>query len=137
MVYRDFKNLSRRTVSDEILCDKAFNQSEIWYQRGLSSMVYKFLDKNSSGRDINNEIKPNQELVEILRKLNIRKLEQRKVHSSFIDNIWGVVLADMQFISKFNKEFFLFCVIDIYGKYTLLFLKDKKVIKLQILFKMI
>ena len=50
-------------------------------------MVYKFLDKNSSGRDINNEIKPNQELVEILRKLNIRKLEQRKVHSSFIDNI--------------------------------------------------
>ena len=29
MVYRDFKNLSRRTVSDEILCDKAFNQSEI------------------------------------------------------------------------------------------------------------
>ena len=100
-------------------------------------MVYKFLDKNSSGRDINNEIKPNQELVEILRKLNIRKLEQRKVHSSFIDNIWGVDLADMQFISKFNKEFFLFCVIDIYGKYTLLFLKDKKVIKLQILFKMI
>ena len=43
----------------------------------------------------------------------------RKVHSSFIDNIWGADLADMQLLlSKFNKGIrFLLCVIDIYSKY--------------------
>ena len=35
----------------------------------------------------------------------IRKFKQKKVHSPFIDNIWGSSLADMQLISKFNKEF--------------------------------
>ena len=35
----------------------------------------------------------------------IRTFEKRKVHSSFIDNIWGVDLADIQLISKFNKGF--------------------------------
>ena len=35
----------------------------------------------------------------------IRAFEKREVHSSFIDNIWGVDLADIQLISKFNKGF--------------------------------
>ena len=35
----------------------------------------------------------------------IRKFNKRKVHSPFIDNIWGGNLADMQMISKFNKGF--------------------------------
>ena len=50
------------------------------------------------------------------------------MHSSFRDNIWGVDLADMQFMSKFNKGFrFLFCVIDIFSKYAWVIpLKDKK-----------
>ena len=30
-------------------------------------------------------------------------LKTRKVYSSFKDNIWGVDLADMQLISKYNK----------------------------------
>ena len=39
---------------------------------------------------------------------------RRKVHSLFIDNIWGIDLADMQLISKFKKGFrFLLCVTDI------------------------
>ena len=48
--------------------------------------------------------------------------------SSFKDNIWGVDLADMQLLSKFNKGFrFLLCVIDIFSKYTWVIpLKDKK-----------
>ena len=43
-------------------------------------------------------------------------------------NIWGVDLADMQLISKSNKEFrFLLCVIDIFSKYAWVVpLKDKK-----------
>ena len=39
---------------------------------------------------------------------------KRKVHSPFINNIWSADLADMQFISKFDKGFkYLLCVIDI------------------------
>ena len=31
------------------------------------------------------------------------QLKKRKVQSSFIDNIWGADLADMQLFSKFKK----------------------------------
>ena len=46
----------------------------------------------------------------------------------FKDIIWGADLADMQLISKFNKEFrFLLSVIDIFSKYAWIApLKDKK-----------
>ena len=61
----------------------------------------------------------------------IRKLEKKqKVGTSFMDNIWGADLADMQLLNKFNKgiRFFL-CVIDIYNKYAYIIpLKDKNVI---------
>ena len=50
MAYGDFKDLTRRTASDKILIDKAFNFAKIpkydEYQRGLASMVYNFLIKN-------------------------------------------------------------------------------------------
>ena len=55
-------------------------------------------------------------------------------YRTFIDNIWGTDLADMQLISKFNKGFrFLFCVIDIYSICIYLYawvitLKDKKIV---------
>ena len=43
----------------------------------------------------------------------------KKVHSSFIDGIWGDGLPDMQSLSEFDKETpFLLCVIDTYSKYT-------------------
>ena len=45
----------------------------------------------------------NQQLAEKLSKLIVRKFEKRKVYSSFIDNMWGADLSDMQLISKFNK----------------------------------
>ena len=35
----------------------------------------------------------------------IKNFKKGKVHSSFRDNIWGVDLADMQVLSKFNKGF--------------------------------
>ena len=45
----DFKDLTRRTVLDKILRDKAFNIAKNTkydgYQLGLASMVYKFFDK--------------------------------------------------------------------------------------------
>ena len=70
----------------------------------------------------------NQELAEQLYKPVIRKFEKRKVHFSFIDNIWGAGLANIQLISKFNKGIhFLVCVLDIFSKYACAIpLKDKK-----------
>ena len=70
----------------------------------------------------------NKELAEELHKPIIGKFQQRKVHSSFIDNIWSADLADMQWISKFNKGFtFSLCVTDICSIYALVIpLKDKK-----------
>ena len=50
MAYGDFKDLSRRTASDKFLRDKAFNIAKNpkydGYQRGLASMVYKYLIKS-------------------------------------------------------------------------------------------
>ena len=72
-----------------------------------------------AGSVIKNENISNKELAEKLHKPIIRIFEKRKVHSPFIDNIWGADLAEMQLISKFNKGFrFLLCAIDIYSKYA-------------------
>ena len=50
------------------------------------------------------------------------------MYSSFRDNIWGVDLADMQSLSKFNKGIkCLLCAIDLFSKYAwVIILKDKK-----------
>ena len=134
MAYGDFKDLARRTASDKILRDKAFNIAKIpkydGYQRGLAPMVYKFFDKNSSSGSgvANNKIKQNMELSEELHKPIIRNFKKRTIYSGFKDNIWGADLTDMQLISKFNKRFrFLLCVIDIFSKYAwVLPLKEKR-----------
>ena len=67
-------------------------------------MVYKFFDKTTAGGTAKNEILLNIQLAEELHKPVIRQFEKRKVDSYFIDNIWGAHLADMQLLSKFNKE---------------------------------
>ena len=51
MAYGDFKDLTRRTASEKILREKAFNITKNLkydgYQRGLDLMVYKIFDKKS------------------------------------------------------------------------------------------
>ena len=133
IAYGDFEDLKRRTVSDKILRDKAFNIAKNpkydGYQRGLASMFYKLFDKRSTGGGVaNNEIKQSLQLAEELQKPIIRKFKKRKVYSGFKDIIWGCYLADMQLISKFNKGFrVLLCVIDIFSIYAWVVpLKDKK-----------
>ena len=80
MAYEDLK---RRTYTDKVLRNKAFNIGKNpkydGYQRGLASMVYKFFDKKSTGSGIvnnnneNKEIKQNIQLAEELHKAIIRK----------------------------------------------------------------
>ena len=122
MGYGDFKDLTRIRVAEKVLPTKHDG-----CQRGLGSMVYKLFDKITSGGAVKNEIMSNKELAEELHNPIIRKFEKRKVQLSFIDNIWGTDVADMQLISKFNKGFrLLFCFIDIYSKYVWVIpLKDK------------
>ena len=91
-------------------------------------MVYKFFNKKSKGSGIKNEIKKDQQLANELHKPIIRKFNKRKVYSSFKDNIWGVDLADMQLISKYNKRIrYLLYAIDLFSKYAFVVpLKYKK-----------
>ena len=89
-------------------------------------MVYNFFDKKSKGSRITNEF--NYQLANELHKPIIRKFKKRKVYSSFKNNIWGVDLADMQSLSKFNKGFkYFLCAIDLFSKYAWVIpIKDKK-----------
>ena len=131
MAYGDFKDLAKRTASDKVLKDKAFNIAKDpnydGYERGLAPMVYKFFDKKTAGSGISS-IPQNEQLAEELHKPIIEKFTKRKLYSTFKDNNWGADLADMQLISKSNKGFrFLFCIIDIFSKCAWVFpLKDKK-----------
>ena len=104
MAYGDFKDLVRRTASDKVWRGKPFNIAKNpkydGYQRGLASMVFKFLIKKSSRSGVNNRIKQNQQLAEELHKPIIKNFLKRRVYFSFKDNIWGGDLADMQFIGK-------------------------------------
>ena len=130
--YTDSKDLVKRTQSDKILRDKAFNiaknQKYDRIQRGLASMVYKFFDKKSIGSGTSRVNKENSELPNELHKPIIRKFKKRNVYSSFKDNIWGVDLADMELVSKYNKGIrYLLCGIDLFSKYAFAVpLKDKK-----------
>ena len=89
-------------------------------------MVYKFFDKK-----IKIEIMPNQHLAKELHKPIIRKFEKWKVHSSFIYNIWGADLADMQLLSKCNKR--LIYVSDIVNMRGFFLWKIKRVLQLLML----
>ena len=58
MAYGDFKDLTRRTASDKILCDRAFNIAKNLkydgYQWGVASMIYKCFDQTCHSISIEN-----------------------------------------------------------------------------------
>ena len=58
----------------------------------------------------------------------IRNFKKRTVYSGFKDNIWGVDLADMLSLSKYNKGIkYLLCEIDLFSKYAQVVpIKDKR-----------
>ena len=129
--FSDSKDLAKRIFADKILKNKAFDIANDpkydGYQKGLASMVYKFFDSKVSESGAKLTLQ-NEQLAEELHKPIIIKFEKRRVYSTFKDNIWGVDLADMQLLSKYNKGIrFLLCVIDIFSKYArVVTLKGKK-----------
>ena len=131
MAYGKYTDLTKRIQSGKVLRDKAFEISSNpkcdGYQRGFSSMVFKFFDK-SSAADSGIQSISNQQLAIELHKLISKKFERRRVYSSFKDNIWGVDLADMQLISKYNKEIrYSLYANDLFSKYAwVVILKDKE-----------
>ena len=83
MAYGDFKDLARRTASDKVLRDKAFNIAKNpkydGYQRGLASMVCKLFDKKSAGSGVTtlaNKSTQNTQLSEELHKPIIGTLKK-------------------------------------------------------------
>ena len=84
MPYGDFKDFSKGTASDKVLCDKTFKTAKYskygGYHIGLASMAYRFFNKNTAGVAAKNKIMQNKELPEEFHKRIIRKLEKRKVH---------------------------------------------------------
>ena len=90
MAYGDFKDLKRRTASDKVLRDKAFNIAKNpkydGYQRGVASMVYKLFDKKSEGSGVNIPLEFNEQLAKDLHKRIIRNFEKRTVYLGFKPN---------------------------------------------------
>ena len=93
--YSNSKDLTKRTISDKTLKDRAYefarNYNYDGYQRALTSMFYMFLKmETESGVSVN------EELTEELHKSVIKKLKKRKIYGRFKDNNWAVDLAEME-----------------------------------------
>ena len=125
--YSDSKDLTKRTISDKILKDRAYeiarNRSHDGYQRALASMVNKFFDKKTGSG-----ISVNEQLAEELHKPVIKKFKRRKFYARFKANIRAADLAEIESLSSKNKNVkYLLCLIDVFAKYAWVKpLKDKK-----------
>ena len=78
MAYDKYKDLTKRTESDKSLRDKPFEIASKakydGYQRGLASMVFKFLDEKYTGSGI--KFMLNQQLANEIHQPIIRKFEK-------------------------------------------------------------
>ena len=91
MAYGDFKNLSRRTASDKILCDKAFNVAK--------NPKYK----KTSGGTVKNENFSDKELTEELHKPIIRRFKFLLcVIDIYSKHAWVTLLKDKKGITITN-----------------------------------
>ena len=125
MAYSKSKDLAKRSQSDNVLKDEAFNISSDpkydGYPRGLASMVHKLFDKKYIESGVDTE--PNYQLTNKLNRQIIRKFKKVYLFKMSVD------LADMQSLSKYNKgSKYLLCSIGLFSKYTWVVvpLKDKR-----------
>ena len=84
IAYGKYKDLTNRTESDNFLWDQVFkvpsNLKDDGYERGLTSVVYKFFDKKSKGSGIKSM--SNHQLENELHKTIVKKKLKK--------DIWGV-----------------------------------------------
>ena len=92
--YSDSKDLTKITVADKILKNRAFDIAKDpkydGYQRGLASIVYKFFDSKVSGSGTK-LIPENEQLANELHKPIIRKFEKKK-YIQYLKIIFGVLI---------------------------------------------
>ena len=88
----------------------------------LLQWFIKYLIKRTSSSGNKNENMSDQQLTEELHKQITKKIQEKKVHSPFIDNLCGAQNTD-------KGVHFLLSVTDIFSKYEwFITLKDEKVI---------
>ena len=111
-VYADSKDLARRTVSDRVLKETAYeialNPRYDEFQRELASMVYTFFNKKVvlwAGASVN------EVLAQELHKPMSKKLKGRKVNSRLKDKIWAATLAEMGSLSFNHQNVQNFCCV--------------------------
>ena len=86
---------------------------------------------------IKSAAEPSYQFANELHRKIIRKFKKKKVYSPFRDNIWGVLLADMESLSKCNQGIkYLLCAIDLFSEYAWdVPLKDKRWVSIVNAFK--
>ena len=93
MAYGDFKDLARRTASDNVLKYKAFNIAKNpkydGYRKGFASAVYNFFDKKTAGKGVNNE--SSLDLAEELHKTIIKNFKKERFVQD-LKTIFGVLI---------------------------------------------
>ena len=83
----------------------------IFWQKTFGANTSALCSNKFEGNVVKSEIMSGQGLAEELDKPIIRKFGKRKLHSPFVDNIWGTNLSDMQLLDKFKKRIlFLQCL---------------------------
>ena len=96
MAYGYFRDLARRTASDKVLRDEAFNivknSTYVGSQRGFASMVYNFFDKKASGRAIKSISNNNLQMNFIKQLFKKIKKEEFMLH---LNTIFGVLILQM------------------------------------------
>ena len=130
------KDLTERTQPDKILRGKAFKFASgpkfAGYQRGLAT---SFLIKSLVEVVLLLSPITNSQMNFIGRLLEhsrdefsrVTGDEFSKVYSSLRENIWVVGLADMQSLSKYNKEIkYLLCAIDLFSKLVVPFKRQNR-----------
>ena len=94
MAYGDFNDVARRTASDSVLRDKAFNIAKNpkyeGYQKGLASMFYKCFDKEPLQVVVLNLYQINNLQINFINQL-LKKLKKEK-YIHHLETIFGVLI---------------------------------------------
>ena len=122
--YCNSANLAKRTFSDNILKDRAYEfaitPEHAGYQSGLATMVYKVFDKKIGYRARATSkmgANANEMLAQELHKPVIKNLKTKKVYSNFKDNVWAADIAEKGSLSSKNRGVLL-CEINYLTKYA-------------------